>query len=99
MKKLQVPYNNFVKEQARACRIKCYKYLDSSFNINIIDNRFSFYCNNLDLLPKPKLTFEDLKKGVQDFHRMFDLASADKTVNNIEVVWQVYYIKHPKSRI
>ena len=65
MKKLQVPYNNFVKEQARACRIKCYKYLDSSFNIYIIDNRFSFYCNNLDLLPKPKLPFEDLKKGIR----------------------------------
>ena len=43
----------------------------------------SFYCNNLDPLPpKPKFTL----KGIQEFHRRFVLASADKAANNAVVV-------------
>ena len=50
----------------------------------IIDGRISFYCNNLDLLPpKPKFTFRHLKKGIQEFHRKFVLAPADKAANNV----------------
>ena len=53
----------------------------------IIDGRISFYCNNLDLLPpKPKFTFKHLKKGIQEFHRKFVLAPADKAANNVVVV-------------
>ena len=59
----------------------------------IIDGRILFYCNNLDLLPpKPKFTFRHLKKGIQEFHRRFVLASADKAANNVVVVWKRYYI-------
>ena len=46
-----------------------------------------FYSNNLDLLPlKPKLSFRYLKQGIQEFHRKYDLAPADKAANNAVVV-------------
>ena len=55
--------------------------------IEIIDNRISFYLNNLDLLTlKPKFTFGILKKGAQEFHRMFVLAPADEADSNVVVV-------------
>ena len=45
-----------------------------------------FYSNNLDLLPpKPKL-FRYLKQGIQEFHRKYALAPADKAANNVVVV-------------
>ena len=54
----------------------------NSWKLNIfkiIDGRISFYCNNLDLLPpKPKFTFRHLKKGIQEFHRRFVLAPAER---------------------
>ena len=41
----------------------------------------------LDLLPpKPKFTFRHLKKGIQEFHRKFVSAPADKAANNVVVV-------------
>ena len=53
----------------------------------IIDERVLFYSNNLDLLPpKPKLSFRYLKQGIQEFHRKYVLAPADKAANNIVVV-------------
>ena len=62
----------------------------NSWKLNIfkiIDGRISFYCNNLDLLPpKPKFTFRHLNKGIQEFHRKFVLAPADKAANNVVVV-------------
>ena len=55
--------------------------------LKIIDGRISFYCNNLDLLPpKPKFTFRHLKKGIQEFHRRFVLAPADKAASNVVVI-------------
>ena len=52
----------------------------------IIDERVSFYSNNLDLLPpKPKLSFRYLKQGIQEFHRKYVLALADKAANNVVV--------------
>ena len=65
-----------------------YYYYYLKLNIfKIIDGRISFYCNNLDLLPpKPKFTFQHLKKGIQEFHRKFVLAPADKAANNVVVV-------------
>ena len=51
-------------------------------NLKIIDIRISFYSNNLNLLPsKPKFTFRNLKKGVQEV-----LAPAEKAANNVVVV-------------
>ena len=51
-----------------------------------IDGRISFYCNNLDILPlKPKFTFRDLKKGVQEFHRRFVLAPVDEAAITVVV--------------
>ena len=45
-----------------------------------------FYSNNLDLLPpKPKLSFRYLKQGIQEFHRKYVLAPADKAGNNVVV--------------
>ena len=38
------------------------------------------------LPPKPKFTFRHLKKGIQEFHRKFVLAPADKAANNVVVV-------------
>ena len=65
-------------------------YALNSWKLNIfkiIDDRISFYCNNLDLLPpKPKFTFRHLKKGIQKFHRKFVLAPASKAANNVVVV-------------
>ena len=62
----------------------------NSWKLNIFkifDGRISFYCNNLDLLPpQPIFTFRHLKKGVQEFHRLFVIAPVDKAANNDVVV-------------
>ena len=52
----------------------------------IIDERVLFYSNNLDLPSKPKLSFRCLKQGIQEFHRKYVLAPADKAANNVVVV-------------
>ena len=53
----------------------------------IIDERVLFYSNNLDPLPpEPKLSFRYLKQGIQEFHRKYVLATADKAVNNVVFV-------------
>ena len=63
-------------------------FISRKLNIfKIIGGRISFHCNNLELLPpKPKFTFRHLKKGIQEFHRRFVLAPADKAANNVVVV-------------
>ena len=75
----------------------------NSWKLNIfkiIDGRISFNCNNLDLLPpKPKFTFRHLKKGIQEFHRRFVLAPADKAANNVVVVWKGYFINTLKQEL
>ena len=38
------------------------------------------------LPPKPKFTFRNLKKGIQEFHRNFVLTPADKAAYNVVVV-------------
>ena len=58
----------------------------------IIDERVLFYSNNLDLLPpKPKLSSRYLKQGIQEFHRKYILALADKAANNVVVVTTSLY--------
>ena len=75
----------------RLCKpehVESYSLNSRKLNIfKIFDGRISFYCNNLDLLPpKPKFTFRHLKKGIEQFHRRFVLAPADKAANNVVVV-------------
>ena len=88
MKKLLVHCNNFVIDGASESMLNLNTLNTWKINIfKIIDGRISFYCNNLDLLPpKPKFTLRNLKKGVQEFHRKFVLAPADKAANNIVVI-------------
>ena len=88
MRKLQAPFKNFVNCWCIREHVE-YNALNSwKLNIfKIIDGRVSFYCNNLDLLPpKPKFTFRHMKKVIQEFHRLFVLAPADKAANSVVVV-------------
>ena len=39
-----------------------------------------------DYLNYPKLSFQYLKQGIQEFHRKYVLAPADKAANNVVVV-------------
>ena len=53
----------------------------------IIDTRISFYSRNTNLLPpKPKPSFCQLQRGIQDFHAKYVLVPADKATNNVLVV-------------
>ena len=53
----------------------------------IIDTCISFYSCNTNLLPpKPKSSFRNLKRGIQDFHMNYVLIPADKAANNVVVV-------------
>ena len=45
-----------------------------------------FHCNYLGLLPHK--TLRVLKMSVEEFHKKFVLAPADKTANNAVVVWK-----------
>ena len=62
----------------------------NSWKLNIfkiIAGRVLFHCNLFDLLPpKPIFTFRHVKKGIQEFHRRFVLAPAEKAANNAVVV-------------
>ena len=61
--------------------------LPSIFRDNNVISAIPSYSNNLDLLPpKPKLSFRYLKQGIQEFHRKYVLAPADKAANNVVVV-------------
>ena len=88
VRKLQEPYKNFVIAGVNEEHVESNALNSWKLNIfKIIDIRISFYCNNLDILPaKPEFTFRHSKKGIQEFHRMFVLAPADKAANNVVVV-------------
>ena len=64
------------------------KPLKIKINIfKIIDTSISFYSRNTHLLPpKPKSTFQHLKRGIQDFHMNYVLVPADKAANNVVVI-------------
>ena len=68
--------------------LKCNALNSWKFSIfNIIEKRISFFSNNLyHLPPKPKLSFQHLKQGIQQYHEKFVLAPADKASNNAIVV-------------
>ena len=57
------------------------------FLLEIKNNIISIYCNNLDLLtPKPKFSYRYFKKGVQEVHMRFVLATAVTITNNVVVI-------------
>ena len=67
---------------------------------NILDFLSFLTKGYLDLLPpKPKLSFQYLKQGSQEFHRKYVLASADKAANNVVVVRRLYYINTLKQEL
>ena len=52
-----------------------------------MNKRISFYSQNTNLLPpKPKTSLHHLKLGIQEFHKKYVLAPADKAANNVVVV-------------
>ena len=52
-----------------------------------VNKRISFFCQNTNLLPpKPKTSLRHFKLGIQEFHKKYVLAPADKAANNVVVV-------------
>ena len=43
--------------------------------------------------------FDIWNKGIQEFHRKYVLAPADKAANNVVVVWRLYYINTLKKEL
>ena len=67
---------------------------------NIVFKRIKFYSHNANLLPpKPKSSYRHLKQGIQEFHRKYVLAPADKAANNIVVVCRLNYINTVKQEL
>ena len=55
--------------------------------LKLVNKRISFYSQNTNLLPpKPKTFLRHLKLGIQEFHKKYVLAPADKAANNVVVV-------------
>ena len=58
-----------------------------------MNKRISFYSQNTNLLPpKPKRSLRHLKLGIEEFHKKYVWASADKAANNVVVVWRLHYV-------
>ena len=56
-------------------------------NLRFFRSLMNVFYFTLELLPpKPKLSFRYLKQGIQEFHRKYVLAPADKAANNVVVV-------------
>ena len=79
---IAITLNEFCKRWCQREHVECNalnRWKISIFNII----KQTFYSNNLNLLPpKPKLSFQHLKQGIQQFHEKFVLAPADKASNN-----------------
>ena len=55
--------------------------------LKLVNKRISYYSQNTNLLPpKPKTSLRHLKLGIQEFHKKYVLASADKVAYNVVVV-------------
>ena len=63
-----------------------------------MDKRIKFYLHNTNLLPTKPKSFRHLKQGIQEFHRKYNLFSADKAANNI-VVCRLHYINTLKQEL
>ena len=68
--------------------MECDALKDWKLNIfKIIDRRISFTSQITNMLPhKPKISYRDLKSGIQEFDRKYVLVAADKTTNNVVLV-------------
>ena len=54
--------------------------------LKLVNKRISFYSQNTNLLPpKSKTSLRHLKLGIQEFHKKYVLAPADKAANNVVV--------------
>ena len=61
--------------------------------LKLVNKRISFYSQTTDLLlPKPKTSLRHLKLGIQEFHKKYVLAPADKAANNVVVVWRLHML-------
>ena len=55
--------------------------------LKLVNKRISFYSQNTNALPpKPKISLRHFKLGIQEFHKKYALASADKAANDVVVV-------------
>ena len=55
--------------------------------LKLVNKHISFYSQNTNLLPpKPKTSLRHLKLGIQELHKKYVLAPADKAANNVVVV-------------
>ena len=55
--------------------------------LKLVNKRISFYSKNTNILPpKTKTSFRHLKLGIQEFHKKYVLATADKFANNVVVL-------------
>ena len=54
--------------------------------LELVNKRISFYSQNTNLLPPKPKSLRHLKLGIQEFHRKYVLAPADKAANNVAVV-------------
>ena len=61
--------------------------------LKLVNKRISFYSQNTNLLPpNRKTSLHHLKQGIQEFHKKYVLAPADKAANNVVVVWRLHYV-------
>ena len=61
--------------------------------LRIVNKRISFHCQTITLLPpKPKTYLRQLKLGIQEFHRKYEMTPADKAANNAGNVWRLHYV-------
>ena len=52
------------------------------------------------MLPrKPKISYRYLKSGIKEFRWKFVLVPADKSANNVVVVWRLHYINTLKQEL
>ena len=88
---------NTSKPQTGRANVAALKEWKQNF-LRIVNKHISFYCKNTNLLPpKPKPPLRHLKLGIQEFHRKYVLAPADKAENNVVLVRRLHYINTLKQ--
>ena len=61
--------------------------------LKLENKHISFYSQNTNLLPpEPKTSLRHLKLGIQEFHKKYVSAPADKAANNVVVVCRLHYV-------
>ena len=85
---MSAPLNEFCNRWCKREHVECDALKDWKLNIfKIIAKLISFYSQNTNMLPrKSKISYRNLKSGIQEFHRKYVLVPADKATNNVVVV-------------